>query len=413
MSFPLTRRQFIKHLGVLGAIPLLGKWLSKSGLPFLPTASTFDVYVARNGTPVTNVNRALALAGGIQRFVDYGDAVVLKPNGQWPNQGYTHTECLKALIDAILHRPGGFGGEIIVAENIHRDPSEALADYYCWNMSVDNRQNNWPDMNYNELIADYHSRGIHNVTATILCDSDQANWRRVGSGPANLGPGEQGWVHETYLVTKNHHTADLSYPIIRSAYSGKLIDFKNGVWSGGSYTGQKVKLILLPTLNNHGYGIGDEDYAGPTSAMKCHIGFVDFSNLDGYSIHDIGYSDPVDAQAMGEAVGLFITQVIHPAFYLTCAEYTGYISRTDSPAAHTKTVGLCADPVTLDYWMCKHVMYPIANQGFMNPDNTSNLRRALTGCHGKGVGTMTESHIALHLSDAGADRLSYIPIVKK
>ena len=174
-----------------------------------------------------------------------------------------------------------------------------------------------------------------------------------------------------------------------------------------------MKVIFLPTLNNHGYGVSNEDYAGPTSAMKCHIGIVDFNNLGGYSLHGIGYDSPIDPQAMGEAVGQFVTQVIQPAFYLTCAEYTGHISRTDSTAAHTKTVGLCTDPVTLDYWMCKNVLYPIASQDFMNPDNPSNLRRALIGCHGKGVGTITESQIALHQSDLERDWNSYIPMINK
>ena len=411
MNSRLSRRKFLKGLGALAALPSVGKWLSMDGSPNITATPTYNLYVSRNGTPVTNVAKAVELAGGIQNFVDYGDAVVLKPNGQWPNQGYTHTQCLKALIDLVLNRPGGFGGEVIIAENIHRDPTEAMKNNYCWNMSAGNRLNNWPDMNYLGLVADYHGRGINNVTACPLYDSGQGNWQKV-TGPAAVASGKQGWVHTTYLVTKNNRTVDLSYPIIRSTYSGKLIDLKNGVWSGGSYTGQKVKLICLPTLNNHGGGISDEDYAGPTSAMKTHIGFVDFGNLDGYSLHDIGYSGPVDPQAMGEAVGYFVSQVIHPSFYLTCAEYTGHISRTDSTAAHTKTVGLCAEPATLDYWMCKHIVYPIANQAFMNPDNTNNLRRALDGCRSKGVGALDESQIALHMFDFGPNRI-YVPFVSK
>jgi len=412
MASPLTRRQFLEQLGALAAAPALGKWLQQANWQANPASQTFDVYVARSGTPAANVGRVLSLAGGIQRFVDFGDAVVLKPNGQWPNQGYTHTGCLKALIDSILNRPGGFGGEIIIAENIHRDPTEAMKDYYCWNMSAGNRLNNWPDMNYLQLVADYHSRGILNVTATPLYDSGQGNWQKV-SGPAALDATHQGWVHTNYTVAKNSRTVELSYPIIRSSYSNKMIDLKNGVWQGGAYTGQKVKIILLPTLNNHGYGVNSEDYAGPTSALKCHIGFVDFGSLSNYSLHGVGYDDPVDAQAMGEAVGQLVTQVIQPAFYLTCAEYTGYISRTDSTAAHTKTVGLCTDPVSLDYWMCKHVLYPCASQAFMNPDNTaSNLYKALLGCHGKGVGANTEAEITLHLSDLSLDRHAFLPMIK-
>ena len=37
----------------------------------------------------------------------------------------------------------------------------ALSGSYCWNMSAGaNRQNNWADMSYFELVNDYHTRGI-------------------------------------------------------------------------------------------------------------------------------------------------------------------------------------------------------------------------------------------------------------
>jgi hypothetical protein len=410
---PLTRRQFLRQLGTLAATPVLDRWLRQTNWQLKPAAPGYDVYVARNGTPVTNVVRAVALAGGIQRFVDHDDVVVLKPNGQWPAQGYTHTQCIKSLIDLILNRPGGFGGEIIITEHVHRDATETMQNYYCWNMSVANRGNNWAAMNYLELVADYHNRGIPNVSAAPLYESGIGNFKAV-TGPAALLATEQGWVHSAYTTAANGRTVGLSYPILRSSYSSKLIDLQNGAWQGGSYTGQKVKLIFLPTLNNHG-GLNSEDYAGPTSALKTHIGIVDFNNLgSGTSLHGVGYNTPISPQAMGESVGQLITQVIHPAFYLTCAEYTGYVSRTSNPVGHTRTVGLCTEPVTLDYWMCKYVMYPCAtSQTFMNPDNDFNLRKALVGCHSKGVGTITESEINLHLSDLSQDKLIYLPAIKK
>ena len=370
---PLTRREFLKALGLFAAIPVLGRKLSRLDPPSQAPSQTVDVYVARNGTPITNVSRVIALAGGIQRFVDYDDVVVLKPNGQWPNQGYTHTLCLKALIDVILSRPGGFAGEIILIEHVHRDPTEAMSGNYCWNMSTGNRVNNWPDMNYLELIADYHNRGFPNVTADPLYESGQGNYEVV-TDPASVGAGNQGWVHNSYTTAANGRTVELSYPILRSTYTDKLIDLKNGVWQGGAYTGQQVKLIFLPNLNNHG-SFNYEDYAGPTSALKTHIGIVDFGNLGNYNLHGVGYNSPISPEAMGESVGYLITQLLAPAFYMTCAEFTGYRGRTDTDAAHTKTVGLCTDPVTLDYWMNKYVMDPCAtSQAFMNPDNDNNLR---------------------------------------
>ena len=408
---PLTRRQFLAGAvaGLGGAAlsaarrltqmpPALaqGTLTPRVYMPYVASAPgpLHHVYVARNGTPVTNVQNVLALAGGIQRFVGYDDAVVLKPNGQWPNQGYTHTLCLKALIDVILNRPGGFAGEIVIAEHVHRDPGSALNGSYCWNMSVANRQRNWPDMNYLQLVDDYHARGIPNVTANPLYDSGQGGFVAV-TGPGGLSAGQQGWVRTAYTTAANGRTVRLSNAILHSSYSGKLIDLKNGVWQNGSYNGQKVKLIFLPTLNNHS-GLDSQDYAGPTSAIKCHLGIVEFAGSSGYSLHGVGY-DTNQADAVGESVGHLITQVVTPAFYLTCAEYTGYGGRTNSYAAHTKAVGLCADPVTLDYWMCKYVMLPCRpSQTFMNPDNDNNLRKTLLGCTSKGVGTIRESEMVVH-----------------
>jgi len=360
-----------------------------------PPDITNHVFVARNGTPVENVGNAIALAGGIQRFVDHDDVVVLKPNGQWPRQGYTHTECMKALIDLVLARPGGFGGEVIVIEHVHRAPAEALTGAYCWNISAgSNRQNNWPDMSYFELMSDYHDNGAPQVTAIPLYEvADSPEWS-LATGPGNVPAGQHAWVRTTYTTNCTGETVRLSHPILRSAHSGKLIDLRNGIWHGGRYTGQQVKLIFLPTLNNHG-SFNVEDYAGPTSAVKCHLGIVEFAGATGVNLHNIGYGNG-HPEAVGESVAHLITEVLSPAFYMTCAEYTGHRGRTATDAAHTRTVGLCTDPVTLDYWMCKYVMLPAApSQTFMNPDNDDNLRAQLVGCNSLGVGTLDESEMTV------------------
>ena len=379
----------------LGIVPVAAQTGNQVFLPVVARAAgvTRPLYVVRNGTPVTNIERVIAEAGGIQQFVDHDDVVVIKPNGQWPNQGYTHTQCIKALIDVILARPGGFGGEVILTEHVHRSPSETLGAAYCWNMSVGNRQRNWPEMNYLELIADYHARGIANVTAAPMVDAGSGgDWAAV-SGPAAVPAGKHGWVRLPAYDTASGNSYTPSYAILRSSYSGRLIDLKNGVWQGGAYTGQRVRLMFLPTLNNHG-SQDVEDYAGPTSAVKTHIGFI-----EGTSLHSVGYGNG-HPESVGEAIGHLITEVVRPTFYLTCAEWTGYGGRTGSTATQTKTVGLCADPVTLDYWMCKHVLLPCRpSQTFMNADLNNNFRKTLLGCQTKGVGTLDENEIAVHLVD--------------
>jgi hypothetical protein len=97
--------------------------------------------------------------------------------------------------------------------------------------------------------------------------------------PAN-GPG---WTR--YFLSAGGRPTYLSYPIFASPLTpGRMIDLKNGVWEGGSYTGRKVKAIFMPTLNNHGEGF--EDYAGVTSAVKISYGATRSSTAANYISDD-------------------------------------------------------------------------------------------------------------------------------
>ena len=63
-----------------------------------------------------------------------------------------------------------------------------MSGSYCWNISAGtNRLNNWADMSYLELEADYHAGGHSNVTALPMYDvgQDSANWASV-SGPGDV-----------------------------------------------------------------------------------------------------------------------------------------------------------------------------------------------------------------------------------
>jgi hypothetical protein len=91
-------------------------------------------------------------------------------------------------------------------------------------------------------------------------------------------------------------------------------------------------LIFLPTLNNHG-SFNSEDYAGPTSALKCHLGIVDFAGTTGVSWHGVGYNSPMPEAwkspptplflrgelkspfAKGDLGGFPMSRYIHQTFY--------------------------------------------------------------------------------------------------
>jgi len=362
-----------------------------------------QVIVSRNKAFDENVRSVVNKAGGVGAFINRDDVVVLKPNGQWRWHGYTHTGCMKALIDMILAYKwpaGGFTGEILIAEHVHRTPDLAMSDSYCWNMSVANRKFNWPTQHYNGLVAAYRNAGKR-VAAVPLYDVEEnpAKWASA-TGPGNLPTGKNGWVRTTYrTVATNNKVVRLSHPLIRSPFAASnIIDLNRGlVWKAGAYSAQKVKLIFLPTLNNHyntNPGTPFEDYSGATSAVKCHLGIVEFKpNTAGtLNLHQIGFNmDPAKnrADAVGESIGHLITKILRPTFYMTCAEYVGYQARCSGAAARANTVGLSLDPVSLDFWMCKNVLFPVDTRyTFFDPSRVNNLRKMLAACHAKGVGTL-------------------------
>ena len=46
-----------------------------------------------------------------------------------------------------------------------------------------------------------------------------------------------------------------------------------------------------------------------------------------------------------------------------------------------------------------------------NPDNDNHLRQALIGCNGKGVGTIDESEMDVHVWDFDLEEKVYLPLV--
>lgn len=276
------------------------------------------VFLVKNGSVGQNITKLLELIGGISKYIGPTDVVVLKCNGQWPNQGYTNTECIKYVIDAILGIPG-FTGEILICDNIQNVSYDTTRGFLA---SPENRNNNWPDHNWSTLAEAYQA---NNKPVAIF------PWQNNPADVEISGPAEgTGWVRDFFPF--HGLTAYLSYPVFESPLTaGRLIDMKNGIWEAGAYTGRKVRTIFMPTLNNHGNG-GNEDYAGVTSAIKCFFGATeiisggnDTITHDGqkcYNIHSATYTRG-NAYYAGELTARYIKTMYSPVLYITCAIWSG------------------------------------------------------------------------------------------
>lgn len=406
--FPnVSRREFLRRSGIASsALTISPFFLDRWATVCEAALDSIRVYKVRNGDCSQNTAKLWELLGGPSRYIGVNDVVVIKGNAQWPNQGYTHTGCIKGVIDQILAIPN-FAGEVIICDNT---TNGGKAGAWGFDATPDNRVHNWPNHNWNSLAAEYRANGKP-VSAKKLV---QGPWRDItfpgfsGWNPAN----GEGWARSFF--THNGRNTYFSYPIFQSPLNpGRMIDMKNGVWENGVYTGRKVKALFMPTLNNH--GSGNEDYAGVTSAVKSFFGATEVHIGDDaiwngyYHIHSSSYTQS-SAQTAGELVGRFINTMYAPSLFITTAMWSGWYSRTGD-AAETKTVLACTDPVTLDYVACRDVISPYAS--WLNPDLNNNTRKQILGCNSQGIGTIDPQKIEVITFDFSHPTASRVDLERK
>jgi uncharacterized protein (DUF362 family) len=117
-----TRRQFIKKiLFAMSIFPFINKaWANAMPTKKTDSNTTDTIYRSVNGSPEENMSRVIELIGGIERFVGPDDVVVIKPNVQWWNHGVPNLAAFGQFVEIIMNRPGGFNGEVVLGENVHR-----------------------------------------------------------------------------------------------------------------------------------------------------------------------------------------------------------------------------------------------------------------------------------------------------
>jgi hypothetical protein len=420
----MSRRSFLRYNGIASsALTLSPFFLERLTSVCEAAASPTLVYKVMNGADCfQNIAKLWELLGGPAAYINPTDVVVIKGNAQWPNQGYTHTGCIKAVIDAILAIPG-FSGEILLCDNIQGGGGGGGT--YGFDVPASSRVNNWPTMNWTDLGTYYAGQG--KPVATVHWQND-INWRSPASVPSfsvwNPASGN-GWTR--YFLNYNGRNTYISAPVFQSPITpGRMIDMMNGVWENGGYTGRKVKAIFMPTLNNHDYdNNGDEDYAGITSAIKSFYGATeifhgsptyisdDYVWNGFYSIHSSSFSQ-LDALAAGNLVGTYINNLYAPVLYITSAIYSGWYDRVaTNGAAFTNTVLACTNPVTLDYVSSRDVISPYA--AWLNPDLNNNTRKQILGCNSQGIGTIDPALfqiVTYDFNNPGTTRLGLDQIVR-
>jgi len=401
-----SRRNFLKSVAAFGGMLITAPKISAHLSQSEPTPRHQEtIYRAVNGSPEQNLLKVVELMGGVEKIIGSQDVVVMKPNVQWWNQGAPNLSALKTFVDLIMERPEGFKGEVVIMENCHRGPSPWQAGGWANNFV---RNSDLPSVsNMNELSKLLKDKYASKFSVCHLVDVSAGNKRVFG--PSD----ESGYVYcdgsngvplikiDNGAGGSNYRSTIMTYPIFKTD-RGTIVDFKNGIFEKGAYTGRPLRFINFSALNHH------STYCGITSAIKNYMGVTDLSGgpdpdnggkliRDYYNFHSFPFNKwspgPVPGM-LGAEIATFMETVRKADLNITTAEWVGLSSRVDPPVAQTRAILASKDPVALDYHAAKYLLYPNSRISVHNPNNMkSPLHHYLKKCAEMGGGIFDENFV--------------------
>lgn len=322
-------------------------------------------------------------ANGTNGLIAADDVVLVKVNAQWKYRGCTNSDVVRGVIQRVLEHPDGFTGEVVVVENGQGRGSLACDTSDSYGNS--------------EVHANAEDEG-HSflwLVDTLFHDPRVSAYL--------LDP-----VRGTFIGEDDHATdgyrrlENVSYPCFTTA-GGRRVELAAGIWSAGAFE-SRLKVINIPVLKHHDVG-GSEI----TGALKHMYGLVSMSD---------GQSGFRHYEGLGETAGKMMTKVRTPVLNVIDAIWVSQGALGGTPAsATTRTNRLAAsqDPVALDYWAAKNILYPVDNNERHHPDYAgisawlTDAKNTINGLGGfdaldQGVQvrnvTTTESEITVHEASA-------------
>lgn len=283
--------------------------------------------------------------GGPEGLIARADVVLVKVNAQWKYRGCTNADVIRGLIQRILDHPEGFEGEIVTFENGQGGGS--LNCDTVWG-------GRYPDTGVHANAED-ERHSFSYVVDAVFADPRVSAYL--------LDP-----IRDTFIASDDHTTdgyrtlGPVSYPCFTTA-KGNRVELREGVWTGAGY-GANLKLVNVPVLKHH---MG----CGVTGALKGFYGVLSMS--DGrYGERHYG--------RLGHHCGEMIARVRAPVINILDCIWVSPGALAGYPPRHTTRLNqllASIDPVALDYWAAKHLLYPIDEDTEHHPDEFTPLHTHL------------------------------------
>jgi hypothetical protein len=256
------------------------------------------------------------------------DVVLIKVNAQWKYRGCTNSDLVRGLIQRILDHPDGFSGEVVVIEN-----GQGRGSLQCDTMGSD-----YPAGVHANAEDELHS--FTYLVDTVFNDPTRVSYYLLDPIRAiMINPDD----HDTdgYRIYEN-----ISYPCFTSRGRHR-IEVQNGIWNGSGYK-QGLKLINIPVLKHHDTG-GSEI----TASLKHFYGLLSMADGQSGFRHYAG---------LGETCGKMVASVRTPILNIIDAIWVSHGSLGGYPKNTTTRLNqiiASQDPVALDYWAAKYILFPI------------------------------------------------------
>jgi hypothetical protein len=394
----LGRRRFLKESAAAGLLLSLPRGQAEAAPPpnYLYWVKNIPKrpFTCINPNHHVGVNELLKLMGehylkfyrsdtvgplsGPHGLIAANDVVLVKVNAQWKYRGCTNSDVIRGLIQKILDHPDGFSGEVVIIENGQGQGS----------LNCDGNLDWYPDATQHANAND-ETHSFQYLVEHIFRDL------RVSSFSLDR-------IRDK-IIDENDHTTDgyrillnVSYPCFTTD-GGNRVELQRGIHTDPAGFTQNLKLINVPVLKDHWY-------TSLTCSLKHTYGILSMADGVPFDRHfgDVG-------QIWGMMMELIKTPVLNIVDAIWVSQGKGDPPTRQwgllgyPPEVTTRTNQLLAsqDPVALDYWAAKYILYPIDEYEAHHPDRSPQVDAWLTSARDtiNGRGGLYDPDKAIYVRD--------------
>ena len=265
------------------------------------------------------------------------DVVLLKINAQWDERGGTNTDLIRSVIQAVLDHPGGFTGEIIVADN-----GQAQFGPFGHGGSLTWALNNAVDRSQSvmHVVRDFQARG-HRVTGVLWDEFTTVRVQEFSAGDTRNGFVVEDTVRSTGL--------QISYPKFTTEF-GTMVSFREGIWNANTrtYDRERLTVINMPVLKAH-------NWLQVTAAVKNWMG------IPSDRLTNFGPANRPHSSVVRGGMGTLMVETRMPDLNILDMIWIGPDTgprNTFANAVQINKIAASTDPFALDWWASRTILMP-------------------------------------------------------